>query len=203
MKIYTAYSDSHKGMFEQFFLPTVPKEFDLKIEVFPQECPSGTFYEKGWGTTCRRKIDLFVRACEENMGTHFVFADADLQFFGNCKDVLLEELGEKDFACQNDVICACSGFFIAKGNQKVLDMFHRMGTHYEAEDQTSLNRNLHMVDWKMLSHRFFTIAMVTGNRWYGQDVEIPKDILVHHANWTTGVDNKIKLLEFVKAKMAQ
>jgi hypothetical protein len=83
-------------------------------------------------------------------------------------------------------------------------MFERMAATYEADDQTTLNRNLDFLDWTMLSPRFFTVGMVTGGkRWEGEDVAIPRDILVHHANWTVGIDNKIRLLELVKRQCAK
>jgi hypothetical protein len=31
---------------------------------------------------------------------------------------------------------------------------------------------------------------------------VPKDIIIHHANWTVGIDNKIKLLDIVKKKVS-
>ena len=38
--------------------------------------------------------------------------------------------------------------------------------------------------------------------WDGQDFNIPADIIMHHANWIVGVQNKIKLLNLVKDKYA-
>ena len=49
--------------------------------------------------------------------------------------------------------------------------------------------------------KYFTIGYSTkGTQWTPEtgDLDIPKTILMHHANWTAGVENKIKLLNFVK-----
>ena len=52
---------------------------------------------------------------------------------------------------------------------------------------------------KVLSTRFWTFGSF-GGQWKGQNFDIPENLLMHHANWTEGIDNKIKLLEIVKNK---
>lgn len=202
MKIYTIYSDSHEVLYNDYFLKTLPNEFDLISTKIPQECQTGDFYNDGWNRTCYRKVELFIKACEDNMGENFIFSDVDIQFFGNIKDILLEELGDYDIACQNDTSnIYCSGFFICNANERTLNMFKRMKDNYNKEDQTSLNQEIYLSKSKFLSRKFFTIGHITNSIWNGQDVEIPKDILVHHANWTIGINNKIKLLNIVKEKI--
>jgi hypothetical protein len=68
-------------------------------------------------------------------------------------------------------------------------------------DQAALNENLSMVKYLSLSHKFYTTAQTTHMLWDNNyNINIPTDILVHHANWTHGVSNKIKLLNFVREK---
>jgi hypothetical protein len=202
MKIYTIYSDSHRLLYNDYFLKTLPNEFDLICNEIPQECSTGDFYEQGWDLTCYRKVELFIKACEDNMGKKFIFSDVDIQFFGNIKDILIEELGDYDIACQNDTgNIYCSGFFICDANERTLNMFKMMKENYNKEDQTSLNQQIHFCKSKFLSNRFFTIGHITHSVWNGQDIDIPTDILVHHANWTVGIDNKINLLNMVRKKI--
>jgi hypothetical protein len=138
---------------------------------------------------------------QENQGELFAFSDVDIQFFGNIKETMIEELGNYDIACQNDTgQFYCSGFFICRGNESTLNMFSEMKKNYEAEDQTTLNRHIHMVKSKFLSNKFFTIGHLLG-LWTGQDFNIPYPILVHHSNWTSGIENKIKLLDIVRKKI--
>jgi hypothetical protein len=204
MKLYTIYSPSHKRLYKDFFLKSLPNEFEVISEEIKQECPTGEFYKEGWNLTCYRKIELFIKACEENLGNHFVFSDVDIQFFGNIKQTLLDEIGDFDIACQNDTAhFYCSGFFICKANEKTLHMFKEMQRNYVNEDQTSLNLNIHLVKSKFLSKKFFTIAHLTGSPWNGEDFNLPYDILMHHANWTVGTQNKTNLLERVREKMMQ
>lgn len=202
MKLYTILTPSHRELYENYFLKSIPNEFDLITIDIPQECPTGEFYKEGWSQTCYRKVQLYEQACRENQGHTFVFSDVDIQFFGNIKQTLLDELGDCDIACQNDTgPYYCSGFWICKANERTLEMFTKMRENYELEDQTTLNKYIHMVKSKFLSKKFFTIAHLTNSVWQGEDFNLTYDILVHHSNWTAGINNKIKLLDKVKEKM--
>jgi hypothetical protein len=201
MKLYTIYTESHKGMYENYFLKTISDEFEIIPSEIPQECPTGEFYENGWDKTCYRKTELYLKACEENIGETFIFSDVDIQFFGKIKDVLLEELGDFDIACQNDTgNYYCSGFFICKSNERTLNMFREMLKNYQKDDQTTLNNHIHMVNSKFLSNKFFTIGHTLNAVWAGQEFSINHEILVHHSNWVVGIDKKIKLMDIVREK---
>ena len=204
MKIYAIFTPSHRVFYDSYFLRSISKDDNLEVipTELPQECETGSFYKEGWSQTCFRKVELFIKACEENMGNTFIFSDVDIQFFGPIRNQLLLELGDYDFACQNDTgAYYCSGFWICKANERTLNMFKSMRDNYNKEDQTSLNEQVYLCKSKFLSRKFFTIAHVTGRVWNGEDVYIPDDILMHHANWTEGIDNKIKLLKMVKNKI--
>jgi hypothetical protein len=202
MKLYTIYSPSHKTLYENHFLKSLPNEFELKSLEIEQECPTGEFYKEGWSKTCYRKVEYFEQACIESQGEIFVFSDVDIQFFDNIKDVLIEELGDADIACQNDTgHYYCSGFFICRANERTLNMFRQMKINYHLEDQTTLNKHIHMVNSKFLSNKFFTIGHLLHRAWKGEYFQINYPILVHHANWVEGIDNKIKLLEIVRKKI--
>jgi len=202
MKLYTIYTPSHKYLYDNFFIKTLPDEFELISIEIPQVCESGQFYKEGWDKTCFKKVELFLRACEENMGDIFVYSDVDVQFFGKIKEELIKELGRFDIACHNDTgTTYSSGFFICKANKRTLNMFKAMKDNYTDEDQKTLNKHIHMCKSKFLSNKFFTIAHLTNNVWSGQDFKIPYEILVHHADWTEGIENKIKLLTLVSEKI--
>lgn len=201
MKLYTIYTESHRDMYENYFLKTLPNEFEVISNEIPQECPTGEFYETGWDKTCYRKIELYLKACEENMGGIFAFSDVDIQFFGKIKDILLEELGDFDIACQNDTgPYYCSGFFVCRGNERTLNMFREMLKNYDKEDQTTLNNQIHLSRSKFLSHKFFTIGHLLNTAWTGQEFELSHEILMHHSNWVVGIDNKKKLMDIVREK---
>jgi hypothetical protein len=72
-----------ENLYEDYFLKSLPNEFEIIPLEIPQECPTGEFYKEGWDKTCYRKVELFHKACEENQGELFAFSDVDIQFFGN------------------------------------------------------------------------------------------------------------------------
>ena len=201
MKIYALYTKSHEILFENYFLKTLPKEFELVTKIIPQDCPTAHFYKEGWDKTCFRKIEFYEEACKENQGELFVFSDVDVQFFGDIKQTLIDEIGDFDIACQNDSgNYYCSGFWICRGNERTLNLFAEMKKNYRSEDQTTLNDQIHLVKSKFLSRKFFTIAHLSAQVWNGQQFNLPYHVLMHHANWTEGRENKIRLLELVKEK---
>jgi hypothetical protein len=201
MKLYTIYTESHKEMYNNYFLKTLPNEFEVIATEIPQECTTGEFYSAGWDKTCYKKTELYLRACEENMGEIFAFSDVDIQFFGKIKEVLLEELGDFDIACQNDTgPYYCSGFFVCRGNERTLNMFREMVRNYSREDQTTLNNHIHLVNSKFLSYKFFTIGHLLNTAWTGQDFEMKYEILMHHSNWVIGIENKIRLMDIIREK---
>ena len=55
------------------------------------------------------------------------------------------------------------------------------------------------IKWGYLPVRFFGGGTLTGKLWSpGMDLPIPRDIVMHHANYTVGLKNKITQLRYVK-----
>ena len=201
MKLYTIHTPSHKPLYDNF-LKSLPTEFEHINKEIPQECETGDYYEKGWDITCYRKVEFFYEKCKENQGEYIVFSDVDIQFFTEkLEETLLKEIGDYDIACQDDCGIYCSGFFIVNCNEATLQLFKTMKEKYVKEDQTSLNAHIGLVKAKFLSRKFFTVGHIIRRQWVGQDFSIPYEILIHHSNWTIGIDNKMKLMEVVKNKL--
>ena len=216
MKLYTFYTDSHLKLLMSYLLPSIEyngSQFDVAVYKVPQYCQSGDYMQNGWIQTMIRKVEYHIKSCQENMDKIFIYSDCDVQFLGkeNIIDVITKEIDEYDIACQDDVYpfhnhnTYCAGFFACKGNQRTLDFFHKIlhDIHRNKSwlhDQEALNINLPMVKHKLLSHKFFTHAQITHKLWNNENdtFNISRDILVHHANWTHGVENKMKLLNIVK-----
>lgn len=201
MKIYTYYTESHKDLFENYFSKTV-EDLEIDSTIGEQECKSGSYYSDGWKTTTMKKVDVFIKAVNENMGDIFVFSDVDIQFFGPIKDALIQELGEFDIAIQNDYNGGlCSGFFVCRGNERTLKMFESMRDNHDQylEDQHALNMNLNHCNYTVLSTRFWTFGSF-GTQWKNQNFDIPDNLLMHHSNWVEGIDKKVELLKIVRFK---
>jgi len=58
--------------------------------------------------------------------------------------------------------------------------------------------NNYPIKYKRLSHKFFSYGQLDRGVWNSEDFNFPDNIILLHANWTIGVDNKIKLIEKLK-----
>lgn len=214
MKIYTLFTNSHKDLLYKYFLPSLYEREDAEVIIkkIPQYCATAEYGQDGWFQTMLKKAEYHIQSCKENFGQTFIYSDCDVQFLQPFINIAEEELGDYDIACQDDVYpyfdrsTYCAGFFICRANYKTLEFFekilhdmfvHKHSTSYN--DQKAMNENLSMIKHKTLSHKFYTIAQTTHKLWQEDyNVNIPSNIIMHHANWTHGVENKIKLLNFIK-----
>ncbi len=223
--LYTYFTPSHQSLFTRWFKPSLKDDFNLIVNQYQQKASSGVFEEKGWMNTMRDKNDLLLQAVEDNFGGYFVFADVDIQFFGRIRSQLVKELGNLDMVFQRDANdefgtdfkgVACSGFFFCRANERVRKFFLDVRNIIESDlsikgDQVVFNKVLgmsHYLKWAYLSDRFYSPGpgnAKLGTQWVWDplvELDIPEGILMHHANWTVGVKNKILQLEHVKQKFS-
>jgi hypothetical protein len=211
MKLITFYSDSHKDIYENYFLKSYNEHlsnYKLIATKIEQYSPTGQYESEGFDVTVLQKINLIIENIDLSDNETLIYSDCDVQFFGDIN----YDIGENDIMFQNDYYDNnyCMGFFIAKQNQAVLDFFIKVRDTFIASmdgvihDQTTVNRlfkdGYDGVKKDMLpSDRYWTVAFSTnGEIWVGQKINLPPNIAVHHANFTYGVKNKILLLEEVK-----
>ncbi len=212
--LITFYTPSHEILYTNYFLPSfnmygLNKKCNLQVAVFEQECEKASYMANGWNSTMMRKVDLILDTIKNHYGELFVYADTDIQFFKSFNAQTY--LKEKDIVLQrnqkrNKRVCA--GFFIAKANDAVYNLWQsvkeQMTQDPKLDDQEPLNRALRNaalnISWDLLPNTFFNPALYTGaQRWNpGIELVLPSKIILHHANWTVGLDNKIKQLDYVK-----
>lgn len=208
MKIYTFYTDSHDILLNKYFLPTVPDEFEVIVEKFPQDCESGNFMQSGWFDTMTKKVNYVLKSIEECWGGEFIHADCDVQFFKPFKKDILSQLDDCDVAAQQDEKNElCCGFFICKANKRTKNLFEEVKRlmSNKTNDQVVLNSiKNNYVKSKTLDHRYFSVVQYLQKEYiplWTPEIKIDifdKNIIMHHANWTIGVENKIKLLDTVR-----
>lgn len=209
MKIYTFYTDSHTTLLNDYFLPSLQPEdnFEVVIEKFPQECKNGNFMASGWIETMQKKVSYILRGIEENWGSIFIHADCDICFFKPFKDLIMQEIQDYDIVGQHDGGGSmCCGFFACRGNDNTKKLFEHVlrDMHNSNNDQQAFNTlKDKYVKSKVLDDRFFNVnSVLNGRVWTpALDFDIGKDIVMLHANWTVGVDNKCKLMNLVKSKI--
>jgi hypothetical protein len=211
IKVYTYFTISHKILMENYFKPSISKIKNITvINHFDQNqiSPTGSYLADKWKEATYKKIDIFIKACLENYNKIFIFSDVDIYFIKDNLDFLTEELGDYDIALQNDAqikydaLWYCTGFFIARGSDKLINLFNLMKDSDCIDDQYALNKyiyNIPDLKYKLLSEKVYTIGKQF-TAWLNQDFDIPEYVSIFHANYTIGIENKIKLLEMVKDK---
>jgi hypothetical protein len=218
MNIYSFYTDSHTVLKDEWFLPSLMAikdidNFNLIIRYYDQECERGSFNSKGWNKTMIRKVEMILDAIEENWGKIFIYADIDIQFFQPMRLLIEKEIQNYDIVLQKDSpeLEICAGFFACRANEntkKLWSTIYRiMVEDPSRDDQKPLNkilRNNEMdIKWNYLPIEFMSGGTLIGRYGYlwkpGIYLPIPSNIVLHHANWTIGVQNKIAQLEYVKS----
>lgn len=228
MKIYSFYTDSHKVLLDDFFLPSIKKEYNcqLVIDKYDQLCETGKLNDKGWIETMYFKIDTILKGINDNKknNDYFIHSDIDIQFFGNfVKDC--EELIKKsncDILFQKGGRSICMGFFIAKSSEKLKKLFvdvkNEMKKQKENDEQIikkllniprktvdiKLNfpnefKNKYNIKWNYLpENKYINGKKVAISTADNKFLIPPKDTIMHHATNTMGLENKIKQLNYVK-----
>lgn len=205
-RLITFYSDSHESLYHNYFLPTVKKinEYDL-ISYKTKQVGNGSYYNENWKQATGEKIKILQQTINECWGDVFVFSDIDIIFFDQTKYFLLKQIKKVDAVFQRDNSEICTGFFMMKCNESTLNFIDSVLKNYDKyqEDQDAANQNKHLIKYKLLPDEIFNIGMVNGCiRWCGEtDLNIPENILLFHANWTVGIENKIELFNFVIDKL--
>lgn len=212
-KLITFYSESHKDIYDIFYnsCNKYLKNFDLKYKIIDQVSPTGEYESLGFDLAMLEKVKWIIENIDINDNNYMIFSDCDVQFFQDIN----EDLDLYDIMFQEDLGSYCAGFFICKQNQIVLDFFNYV---YETlvlnmngiiHDQTIINHILHNNAFPIIKvgllnrNKYWTIANVnSGQRWNdGDEISyVPNDVIMHHANFTVGVKNKIELLKQVKIK---
>jgi len=214
LKILTFYSDSHYKMFNDFFISSYDKylsKYELIVKKINQISPTGEYESFGFDTTMVEKLNLIIENIDINDGRFLMYSDCDVQFFSD----LDFDLGDNDICFQQDgsVKNLCAGFFITKQNNSVLSFFIEVrqmlldSLDGKIHDQKIINKLLNSgydkIKVGVLPYdRYWTVAYGINNKMWHEDLdfEIPNTIISHHANFTVGVENKIKLLKLVKEK---
>lgn len=211
LKMYCIFTPSHAVFKDEWFLPSIQDDYEIIIQFFDQECTSASFMANGWKKTTIHKVELWLQAAKDNTDTIFICSDVDIQFFRPTQKLIEELMVEKDLVVQQDAPDGrlCSGFFACRGNQRTIKLFESMlrcmKTNKNMSDQACLRHyikktNPHNIRWSLLPAEFFGGGTLTGRIWRpGKSLPIPENIVLHHANMTKGITNKIAQLNYVKS----
>jgi len=219
MKIYTLYSESHKILFENWFeksLKETNKNYELETLVTPQVCKSGNYMDDGWLETMIHKNEFIVNSLNNSKNNEIILhCDVDVQFFKDIESNLNKSLFDTcDIFCQADgPYSACYGVMFLKNTENVKNLFNEILNIIKTvdknnisndNDQNIFNKIYHQFGVKvgLLDHRYYSVWRDTGGYvWeprHGLKTQIPSDLILHHANYTVGIKNKIELMSLIK-----
>lgn len=228
MKIYVLVSQSHLSLLNEWFLPTLADELPVEIRYLPQ-ITSGEYKSPGWTSAMLEKVALIQSAIQDNWGGEFVYADVDIQFLGPVAEPLTNLPADFDLFFQRDSPTGmlCAGFFVCRANARTASFFEHVAVTLRQRpgsgDQDVVNELLNTppattlaglwrrlvsplearVRYTTLPDSFFGGGTFTGRLWQpGDPVALPTRPLMHHANWTVGLANKVAQLSWVRDQIS-
>jgi hypothetical protein len=214
MKLYTFYTETHKNLLDDYFLPSFEKHnlkrhFDLEVLNGDQFSKTGDFNSDGTLDTWDQRLGMFIELIEENIDKWIIYSDCDIQFFGDFyEDIMSLAKDEKtDMFAQSDQGTICMGFMMVKCNKISKKFFQKIRKELKnfSNDQMCANHYKGHIRYQLLPEdKYFTIASVNGGGvWKKGDhnMILPDNMLVHHGNYTIGIENKVALMDFVKTRM--
>lgn len=203
MKVLSVLSESHRVLFENYFMKTIPCPEDVFVKQLDLE-GDGTYGTDTWQKAVNEKTRFVVSFLNSiDSGTYFIFSDIDVQFFPAFSlDKLKNELDQskKDILFQKEVkninsTTVNSGFYIAKSSPRLINFFEEVLSYLEnldfKSDQRAINILLQYTSlkWGYLSFDYYA-------RTHG--FPPPISICCHHANKADNVEKKIKQFELVR-----
>jgi hypothetical protein len=206
LKLYTIYSDSHKDLFEGYFLSSL-KNTDLEIATKKiEQIGSGIYGLDSFNKSMVKKVEVIISAIKDNFGEVFVFSDTDIIFFKKVKKDLLNKLGEKDIVFQSNDFqnSVNTGFFVCRANKKTMNLWKICKENLEKSIDSGLN--LQEQDWINIilkeNPNLVKFGTLPLDKYYSPremvNLEnippIPKTICIYHANYIIGINNKEQLL---------
>lgn len=196
IKLLTVLTESHRELFERYFLPSLPKGLDLLTHRMDSE-GDGSYESGNWQAGVVEKLKFALNHVAGNKGSIFVLSDVDIQFFGsftaeglerflndsNCEILFQRETTDPKSYEVN------TGFYIARCGDYVEELLRqaikKCAGHGIANDQIAVNGLLKAEDkgslWDFLPPTYYA-------RSHG--FPPPSGIVMHHANLTSTVSDK-------------
>tara|TARA_B100000282_G_scaffold244599_1_gene187749 strand:- start:1637 stop:2296 length:660 start_codon:yes stop_codon:yes gene_type:complete len=217
LTLCTFYTPSHEILFKEWLLPSATSAgFVVEARKYDNQlCATGNYAETGWRDTQFKKLSNYISVLKRKKDTDIIVgSDVDVQIIKPCENKLVEFLGDCDLAFQENVDGkVCSGFFVARCNSNVINFFETALKSLACELMKSKKGGGEQYEiWKLIANGNHNakLKMLPKNEVWNprtkyekvEDLNIPTNMLVHHANWTHGTKNKIKQLAFVWEKLS-
>lgn len=206
MKVLTLYSPSHIPLIDMF-KKTYTGTQEVNVLTIPEQTVNngGEFVATGWNRFMQQKIEYVLGECKEE-GERIMYFDCDIVFVKPFEDTIHQYLDHYDMVFQSDDHIGgalCAGQFAFKNNVRVRNFLKDTinKTHHYRDDQVCMNNIIkhHDIKWTRLpTNQFMSYGQLHSTCWKeGINFTIPDTLITFHANWTVGVVNKLKLIDYV------
>lgn len=191
MKIYSCYTPSHKELFDNYFVGSLPSTLD-SIPYFLDIQGRGDFLSVDFLEAIRRKMRLVIDSVEENLGSVIIWSDVDIVFMRDptpsiqdifANDQAVEIAFQREGKKTKDVN---AGFIAMRCTERVKAFYEQVIDQMVANphwnEQAAINHLLSgdcPVTWDYLPGTFYA-------RSHGWPP--PRNLVLYHANATRGAD---------------
>jgi len=132
--------------------------------------------------------------------------EKNLLLWQNIREGLLKQKEKNDQDLLNDALLYRDRYTSKKARGMAHACKHLLHACNDAllrKCPVSINMNWHAnafkIKWAYLPMSFFSPGVVVRRFWQsGESFYVPEDIVIHHANWTVGIENKMAQLKYVK-----
>lgn len=206
-------TESHRNLYEDFFLKTLPPDA-VVLEKQLGRTGDGNYLSQSWQDGVTTKLRWALEYAEQHPGAIFTLSDVDIQFFPNFRcdaleaefersgvDVLFQREGPGEPCGEVN-----TGFYLARGTSYLTGLLKAAIRWCEGatcrNDQVAVNTVLKQADfgrrWGVLSTRCYARS---------QGFPPRRDIVLHHANCAGTTAGKIiqlrRVRRFVTGSAAQ
>lgn len=215
LKICGVYSPSHEEMYREWFLLTMQDDFEVEFRKTDQLCSLARFMSVGWVRAVSTKIEFLLEVLHSTTEDEWIiFSDVDIQWFGKAgdqlKDLTRANGSSRDMLFQEDAFGEfCTGFFVCRANERTRRFWEsslRLMRDKISGDQRVANHLLRSGSCEVtagyLPRTFWGPGQGRGERrfWTPESsLEVPDGIILHHANWAAGVENKVRQLQYIRS----
>jgi hypothetical protein len=202
--ILVTLSSAHEILYRNYFLPTLPAGFEVRVRDLGRNASDGSYMSEEWQNAMLGKISHALDFCRESPeDSLFIVSDVDVQFFPpfgedqfrrDFSALHCEMAFQKERLREGDREANC-GFYAARNTPAVRALLQKALENLQADsvrnEQSAVNDLLgrDLVRWNFLPPRYY-------GRTHG--FPPPRDIVLHHASWTFNIPQKIRQLDRVR-----
>lgn len=214
MHVYCLVSPSHKALYEEWFLRSLPP--DCRPAPHFIQTSAAAYAQGNWHQVVARKFELLELAfSNESENRVFVLSDVDVRFYQSFAADMTARMRGYDVLFQHNrpTLPAtpenlCTGFMGIRNNPRSRAFFRSAHLRLqecnrpEKGDQNAcidvLLRQPRCLRFGFLPVSYWSPGSEMGRWQPGVPLSPPQNLILHHANHTVGIDHKVQQLRAVE-----